>query len=202
MAQLTAETLRKLFSGRSILIVAAWMAVLIWGIQMIGRQGTMWDSSGMELGEARRLVAEVAPGTRVTLVTPSPLESVLIPMARQSPNLRVTVVKGNDLPDELRHGPVPLKAGDVQVETGGSWLVLNQPDLPKLLSTMALVSSPKAVSPRRPAPLDILFSGVSAGDLGPLDARTRGLLWIVTGLFLPLAVAGSGLVLGLKRRGR
>lgn len=204
MAELTGTARKAVFSSQALLIVAAWVLVLSWGVLALSRQGAAWDGSGRGLGEARALVAELTMDTRVTLVTPTKLERVLIPLARQTGGFTITMVDGSRLAEQWDESEMPLRIGDVQVQAGASWLVLDDPDFSTVLSAMALVSSPEGPLPTRPAPsswIDPDPDGFRMPDNGT-NPGVQALIWALTGMLIPVAVGTGGLALRVSRRGR
>jgi len=200
---MSGATGKALLSGRAALLVAACAALTGWGVYAAHRAGLVWDGSGRGLENATALVAELRPDAAVTVVAPSPLESLLLPLSRRTGRLRVDVVDMARLA-ALPPGPYrELAAGDVQVRAGESWLVLHRPDLPEVLSALAVLSSPD-VAPAGEAPLDAALDTAAARpEAVPADGgRARALVWAVTGLLMPMGVAVGGLWWRVRRRGR
>lgn len=204
MAELTGTARKAVFSSQALLIVVAWTLALSWGVHVLSQRGAAWDGSGRGLGEARALVAELAADTRVTLVTPTPLERLLVPLARQTGGLTVTLVDGPRLAEQWDEADMPLGIGDVQVQSGDSWLVLDDPDFHTVLSAMALVSSPEGPVPAQAAPSTWIDPDPD-GILMPAGAPNPGvqaLIWALTGMLVPVAVGTGSLALRVNRRGR
>ncbi|MFQ5508277.1 MAG: hypothetical protein ACE5FN_02960 [Leptospirillia bacterium] len=181
-----------LFSSRALLTVTLCAAVMGYAAYAVNRSGLAWDGSGVGLGEARAVAAELAPGSRVILVTPSPLERLLIPLSRDEPRLDLVITA----PDPLGK----LRAGDVQVQSGDAWLVLHKPDLTALLAAVAAVSSPDAPAAVRAAPMALPSPEILAG--ADMDSRQTAMRWVATGLLLPLLLAVGGVGWRVRRRGR
>jgi len=193
---------KALLSGRAALLVAACAALTGWGGYAAHRAGLAWDASGRGLEDATALVAELRPDAAVTVVAPSPLEPLLLPLSRRTGRLRVDVVDMARLA-ALPPGPYrELAAGDVQVRAGEGWLVLHHPDLPQVLTALAVLSGPD-VPPAGEAPLDPALDTTAADATVPAGSgRARALVWAVTGLLMPVGVAVSGLWWRVRRRGR
>jgi hypothetical protein len=194
---------KALLSGRAALLVAACAGLTGWGVYAAHSAGLAWDASGHGLEEATALVAELRPDAAVTVVTPSPLEPLLLPLSRRTGRLRVDRVAAARL-TELPPGPArDLVAGDIQVRAGTGWLVLHQPDLPQVLSALAVLSGPDT-DDAGAGPLDA--APALAGDGAPGEhaagGRARALVWAVTGLLMPVGVAMGGLWWRVRRRGR
>ena len=202
MAGLNAGVRKMLFSGQALVVVALWCAGIGWAVYQAGASGTAWDGTGMGLKEARALVAELAPGTRVTVVGDVKLTRYLLPLARHGDRLSLEQLdpeRLRDLPPGPHRNLVP---GDVQVASGNSWVILQRPDFPTLLSALALVSSPQGPQPEKPAPAPPGLKSAGrtplAGITGP---RQQAALWAVAGLALPLAVGFTGFLWAARRRG-
>lgn len=194
---------KALLSGRAALLVAVCAALTGWGVFAAHRAGLVWDASGHGLEDSTALVAELRPDADVTLVAPSPLERLLLALSRRTGRLRVETVEAARL-GELPPGPYrDLAAGDVQVRVGGAWLVLHTPDLPEVLTALAVLSGPD-VAEGGDAPLDAAARADAALPAAvPADGgRARALVWAVTGLLMPAGVVVSGLWWRVRRRGR
>jgi hypothetical protein len=207
VARLKGPAAKTFLSGRAVLAVVLCAGLAGWGVFALQRTRLAWDGSGRHLGDATALVAELRPDARVTVVGPSPLERLLVPLARHTGRLRVTVVDAAHLA-ALPPGPAhALAAGDVQVEAGPAWLVLHQPDLATVMAALAATSAPEVQAPGAPPlrpGLDVpaaLHAG-PGGDGGGGPARARAVAWVFTGLLMPAVVATGGLWWRVRRRGR
>ncbi len=185
---------RILFSGRAVLVVLVCAGLLGWGVMAAVKTDLVLDTSGRDLAEARALVAELAPDTRITLVGTSSLERLILPLARGSDRLRIEHI------DPAWTDGEELKNGDIQVRSGDVWLVLNRPDLDTLLWALALVSSPYSPTPLMDPPTERV-TVIPAAPAGPVIDRAQVLAWGVSGVLLPVAVGIGGLWWRRRRRG-
>ncbi len=198
---------RLLGSGRTALILVFWGAVLVWGVILTGQYGLVKDLSGRDLPAVRALVAELAPDTRVTMVGPSPLLPLLAPLARESDRLVLKQVAPNMMSLSAEGLPAGIRMGDVQVRSGESWVVLQQPDLDDLTGALTLVASPQlGPRPGQKAPLrddrDAYQVPLEAGHSLPRDQRDTGFIWMMAGVLLPLGLWAAGGWWRVVRQGR
>jgi hypothetical protein len=203
VARVSGAAGKAFLSGRAAVLVVLCAVLAGWGVFAAHKAGLVWDASGHGLEDATALVAELRPDAAVTLVLPSPLERLLLPLSRRTGRLKVETVDAARL-GELPVGPYrDLVAGDVQVKAGGSWLVLHAPDLPEVLTSLAALSAPDVVEGGE-APLDAAVDPASAHpEQAPAaGGRARALVWALTGLMMPTGVAVGGLWWRVRRRGR
>jgi len=183
------------FAVRALLVVAVASALLGWGALLAVQSGLVWDASGLDLTEARALVAELAPDSRVTVFGQSPLAPILAPLARGSERLSLSHVGIHQLP-LVANRVVSPKSGDIQVSAGDHWLLLTRPDLVSVLGALALVASPYAPEPLAAAPDNGLANRPVA------DARGNPVTWVGTGVALPLVLCLAGLWWRRRRGGK
>lgn len=204
MAGLSGTAGRTFLSGRALVAMAAWVALAGWAVYAADASRLAWDATGQNLAGATALVAELKPDAAVVLVEPSPLTRLLVPLGRHTGRLSVSTVDAARLAS-LPPGPHGrMRAGDVQVRSGDAWLVLRAPDLGTVLAALAASSGPDVRSGGA-APLDAVPGGPLPGSgppAGAAEVRARALLWAVTGLLVPAAVAAGGLSWRVRRRGR
>jgi hypothetical protein len=185
-----------LFSGRALLIVSLCAGLLGWAVLTTVRSGLVWDASGLQLREARSLVAELAPGTRITFFGSSPLIPMLEPLSRGTDRLILSQVDAALLPPLTPHQAVPLQAGDVQIVAGDNWLLLHRPEFDTVLWALGMVSSPYA-----PTALSAPPGNAVAPPSIPLGEAGRALAWAMSGLALPAAVCLPALWWRRRRSG-
>lgn len=203
MAGVSGAAGKALLSGRAALVVAVCAVLTGWGVFAAHRAGLVWDASGHDLEDATALVAELRPDAAVTLVLPSPLERLLLPLSRRTGRLRVETVEATRL-GELPPGPYrDLVAGDVQAKAGGGWVVLHAPDLTEVLTALAALSGPDAADAGA-GPLDAAVDPAAAHpEQAPAAAgRAKAVAWAFTGLLMPAGVVATGLWWRVRRRGR
>lgn len=195
---------KALLSGRALLVLALWAAATGWGAWVAHRAGLAWDGSEQGLSEAIALLAETRADAEVTLVGPSSLERLLVPLGRHTGRIALRRVDPVLLAARPPEGGVIPAPGDVQVRAGDAWLLLHAPDFPTLLAALAAVSAPDAPRDIGAAPL----AGIAAQELGerprraPAGGREGALVWAMTGLLLPGGLALGGVVWHARRRGR
>jgi hypothetical protein len=204
VAHVTGASGKALLSGRALLVLALWAGVTGWAAWGMHRAGLAWDASGHGLSDAINLMAETRPDAEVTLVGPSAVERLLVPLARHTGRLQVRRVDPLALAARPPEGPVVPVPGDVQVQAGDRWLLLHDPDFKAVLAALAATSAPDAPESLGPPPL----AGIEAPHLeahappAPVCGRARAMVWAMTGLLLPATVAVGGVVWYARRRGR
>jgi len=192
-----------MLTAQAVAMVVVWMALVSWGSHLASRHGLVWDGSGMGLGDARALMAELPADTHVVVVGDAPVERILTPLGRETSRMTVTVLDAGILTTHPQARMAGLRAGDVQVSWSDSWLVLRDADLRTVLWALALVTSPYRpqtgqVSPASYLPLDVAPVETRSAAV----VRAEAVVWAVSGLLLPVALCGLGLTLRLWRRGR
>ncbi|MDH4228909.1 MAG: hypothetical protein OEW11_04070 [Nitrospirota bacterium] len=203
MAELTPGGRKWWFTGQAVALVLVWLVLALWGSRIAGHYGLVWDGSGMGLGEARALVAELPERTRVVVIGIAPVERVLVPLARESARLTITHMDAGLLAGFPEAREAGLRPGDIQVSWGESWMLLHEPDLRTVMNSLSLVTSPKRPMPGVPAPASYLPLTEEPVQTRSLSvARAEAVVWAVSGLLLPVALAGLGFTLRVWRRGR